>query len=98
MMHLDYTLIIKETHEILMVIELDDPSHDKEKRQYSDKEKNRKLNNASIHLERVRVKEMDDTDTLNDKLKKIAELCMRKIASSTHQPTPNPVTADTPPY
>ena len=60
MMHIDYTLVIKETQEIILAIELDDKSHHSKKANINDPKKNEMLKESRVHYARVPVNKMYD--------------------------------------
>ena len=78
MMHIDYTLVIKETQEIILAIELDDKSHHSKKANINDPKKNEMLKESRVHYARVPVNKMYDPIIIN----KIVKFCKKKIMES----------------
>jgi len=81
MMHIDFTLVIKETQEIILAIELDDYSHKREKTKLNDDKKKEMLTESKLHYARVKVEEMYDMTIIN----KIVNFCKKK-AGKSHVP------------
>ena len=78
MMHIDYTLVIRETQEIILAIELDDKSHKKSDRTSNDTKKNEMLAKSKVWYARVPVEKMYDPTII----KKITAFCKKKIATA----------------
>ena len=62
MMHVDFTLVLSETQEIILVIELDDKSHISEKAKINDAAKNEILEASKVDIIRVPVENMFDSN------------------------------------
>jgi len=77
MMHIDFTLVISNTQEIILAIELDDSSHSKKKSQENDEKKNAALAGSKVHYARIPVDKMYDKKIM----KKIVEFCIKKTQS-----------------
>ena len=74
MMHVDYTLVIRETQEIILAIELDDKSHARKKTIINDAKKNEMLAKSKVYYARIQVDKMYDPTII----KKIVDFCKRK--------------------
>jgi hypothetical protein len=73
-MHLDYVIVESDNTKIIMVIELDDPSHNDADRKNKDNKKNNTLQMAGIHYERI---ELDDAYEPNI-MKRIIDFCKKQ--------------------
>jgi len=76
--HIDFTLVIRDTQEIILAIELDDRSHHRKTAIENDTKKNEILKESEVCLTRVPVDRMYDPITI----KKIVKFCEEKIAQS----------------
>ena len=79
MSHIDFTLVIRETQEIILAIELDDKSHHRKKTIEDDAKKNEMLIKAEVWRARVPVDKMFDPTIIE----KIVKFCKKKIATTT---------------
>jgi len=77
MMHIDYTIIETESAKIVMVIELDDSTHNDSKRKDRDKKKDITLQKSNIHCKRVKLEEAYDKDIM----KSIIEFCKNQTGN-----------------
>jgi len=76
MRHVDFTLVISETQEIILAIELDDNSHSSKKAKVKDAEKNQMLAGSKVHYARITVDRMYDENIMN----KIVKFCKSKTS------------------
>ena len=75
-MHIDYTLVIKETQEIILAIELDDKSHHSKKANINDPKKMRCLKNQEcITQEYLSIKCTTPSIVLLSKLASVQRFC-----------------------
>jgi hypothetical protein len=77
MMHIDYTIVESESTKIVMVIELDDSSHDSDNHIKRDKKKNDTLQRSAIYCTRIKSKDAYDPHMM----KNIIEFCKEKTLS-----------------
>ena len=79
MMHIDYTLVIKETQEIILAIELDDKSHRRKKAIINDTRKNEMLTQSKVWYARIPIEKMYDPTIM----KKIVTFCKKKLRTTS---------------
>ena len=77
MMHVDYALLNEDTQEIILVIELDDNSHETEKAKKRDIIKDNALKESKIEFIRI----PDSKKYHPAIIEKIVELCKNKTAT-----------------
>jgi hypothetical protein len=77
-MHADYTLVIRETQEIIMAIELDDKLHNTEEAKLRDERKDQQFKDAKIHLKRI----PEEIIHYQDIITEIATFCKNKIITT----------------
>ena len=75
MMHIDFTLVISETQEIILAIELDDNSHSTNKAKENDEKKNAALAESRVYYARVPLDKMYDQNIM----KKIVDFCTKRL-------------------
>ncbi len=71
--HIDFVLFEKNTTEIFLCIELDDPSHDKADRKKRDKFVNQVLKAADVNLLRIMTKNMHNQSFILGQIKEFIE-------------------------
>ena len=75
MWHVDYVLINKESYKIVLVVELDDNSHNDPSQKNKDDWKDRILKESKVRIKRVPDRQKNDPAIMND----IVEFCKNQI-------------------
>ena len=71
MMHIDFVLITKETHEVVLAIELQDKSHDTDDAKRRDEKKSNAMKSAKLNFAQIKLEEAYEPKYL----KRILEIC-----------------------
>jgi len=79
MRHVDFTLVISETQETILAIELDDKSHSSKKAKIKDAQKIQILTESKVHYARITVDKMHDEDIM----KKIIKFCEKRTGTAS---------------